>query len=992
MQTRIILGLSLALGLLHVAGCPTNAGPILNPDDVVTDCQNSDECGAGLVCQSGACAVGSCDPALELQCDGGELSDSPYCCKAWELCSTLSLQCARDPDVTGVGCPPNEPDCVPCAVDTDCPKAGQFCSGARCFDAAGRADCTSSFQCPGGERCDRTVFLCVPDQGGCTFCGSFPELCCEEGSLCSEETGFCVDVADPECEVEADCAPGTFCDSLQRCVQCDDDTDCGPGLLCNEGTGDCFSEASQCTSDDDCLGNKRCAIALQTCVVPDCEADGDCDDSRERCNLESFQCFLPPAVCTEGDEPNQATTQATALTNSSYSGLLCRGDTDVLSFPVIPAKRYTATVDFGGSGQAGITVAMLNPEGAIESSATFTSTQASVQVVGVTGESESGTFYVRVVGGNIDDDQWSYTVTVREDEPSAPADCSPAGQTEEPNATGAQATVLTAGTRAFGRCGTDDVDFYKITVQPLHGVRVTLSGFYNAEGNMNLDLYKDVAGTQSADNSRTVNDVEVVDGPEGVVDYYLKVSLGSPSGAVSDQRYSVTVEEIARPSPECDEPGEDDGQVAGAQVLTLVGSPPSLILNTPVRCNPQDVDLFRFTMPANLGGVVQLSFNHNEGNMALDLLSADGATQLATSNVSTAASEPDEQVDVPGSTSPIDYLARVRLVNPPGTNIVGQHYELRVNTFDNAQCIASEPSGDNSFGTGRCIGSWTPDTTMPCVNESTRIAEPLDPGSLATCGAAAPGTPGCGLTCGNGDDDWYRVGPMANNQVLRATLTYDPAGGLLSLVRGDLTINGSSDTITEGSTLDSDGDGLVVLSYTATGTTAKEYGVKVKPQGTTGHQLEPYALKIEVGLPCADDGEDAGSAANELPSTSTIIRDNPVLGSPFTVNTATLITPTSSRCTNDVDVYEFIAYSGEDVTVTLNQTDPSPGGMVAELYPRPDVLTQLPPAGSLIGTATHGAPYTLTNNPSTRQLFVVVKAPSGVAVTGPYSLVVSTTP
>lgn len=990
MTMRLLVASTLGLAAALVAGCPTGPGPIINPDDIIKDCQASEECGAGLVCQGGACTPGACDPLLESACDNDAL-DSKYCCKAWELCSSIALQCQRDPDVVGVGCPPDEPDCIPCENDGDCPNAGQFCSGGRCFDAAGRGDCTSSFQCPGGERCDRTVFLCVPDHGGCTFCASFPELCCEEGSLCSEETGFCVDISDAECEIEADCAPGTFCDALQRCVQCDDDTDCGPGLLCNEATGDCFSEASQCTSDEECLGNKRCALALQTCVVPDCVQDSECDDARERCNLDSFQCYLPPAVCTEGDEPNQATSQATALTALSYSGVLCRGDTDVLSFPVIAAKRYTATVDFGGSGQSGIVAAMLGTDGAIESSAVFTSTQASVQVVGVTGDAESGTFYVRVVGGNIDSDSWAYTVTVREDEPSLPADCSPAGQPEEPNATGAAATVLTTGTRSFGRCGTDDVDFYRITVPPLRSVRVTMSGFFNAEGNLNVDLYRDQAGTQSADNSRTVNDVEVVEGPEGVVDYYLKVSLGSASGAVSDQRYTLTVEEIARPSPECDETGEDDGAVAGAQVLTLTGDPAAIVLTTPVRCNPQDLDHFRFTMPPNLGGVVQLSFNHNEGNMALDLLSADGSTQLATSNVSTASSEPDEQVDIPGSTSAIDYIARVRLVTPPGTNIVGQHYELRVTTFDNSQCIASEPASDNTFGTGRCIGSWTPDTTQPCANEASRIAEPLDRGGLTGCAVAPPGSAGCGLICGNSDDDWYRVGPLEDGQVLRATLTYDPAGGLLSLVRGDLTINGANDNITEGSTLDSDGDGLVVLTFTAPAT-AKEYGVKVKPQGTTGHQLEPYALEVEVGLPCSDDEKDAGAAANELPSTSTMIRPNPVQGVNSTVDTSSFMTPGSSRCASDVDVYELIGFASEDVTVTLNQADASPDGMVAELYPRPAVLTQLPPAASLLGSATHGAPFVFANNPTTQQLYVVVKAPTGVVVTGPYSLIVATTP
>ena len=413
----------------------------------------------------------------------------------------------------------------------------------------------------------------------------------------------------------------------------------------------------------------------------------------------------------------------------------------------------------------------------------------------------------------------------------------------------------------------------------------------------------------------------------------------------------------------------------------------SVVVADIIRCNPQDVDLFKFTMPPNLGGVVQLRFEHNQGDMALDLLDATGTTVLDTSNVSNANSDPDEQVEVPGSaTDAIEYIARARLASSTG-GTTGQHYQLEVHTFDNTQCIASEPSGgDDVFQNGRCIGNFTPTRLdMPCTNDASRLAEPMDPGGLAACQAAPDGTlAGCGRMCGNSDADWVRVGVLNNDQVLHAHLDYDHTQGELALVRGTLNSNG---TVGESATADANHDGQIDLFFAAPKNQPKEYGIKVKPSGTTGHQVQQYALKVEVGLPCTDDAHDLGAASNDKPAASTPIRPNPIDGQPFTFDSS-VTDPTLSRCTNDIDVYKLISFAGEDVTVTLTPADNSPGGMVAELGTEPADLNN----AAIVVMAVQGGQSGVFSNTVTQDLFVTVRVPTGVTATGPYTLIVSTTP
>ena len=133
--------------------------------------------------------------------------------------------------------------------------------------------------------------------------------------------------------------------------------------------------------------------------------------------------------------------------------------------------------------------------------------------------------------------------------------------------------------------------------------------------------------------------------------------------------------------------------------------------------------------------------------------------------------------------------------------------------------------------------------------------------------------------------------------------------------------------------------------------------MRVKAQGTTGHQVERYVLKIEVGDECVDDVNDAGALSNEKPADSTLFRVDPQAGTPFNFTSTGL-----SRCTGDVDVLEFFSFAGEDVTVTLTQQDATPGGLVAEVGTRPASLNNpaVPLVPPVVVTAG-GAPGAFTN-------------------------------
>lgn len=977
--SRLVAVFSAVL-VVVVAGCePPPADVIDTP--VLNTCENNDQCSTGTLCVAGQCLIASCDPAIEAVCGIDSIGDGrdPDCCKTFENCNVLTLTCERDPNAIGIGCPPEDPECIPCEENRDCVADlgfQSFCSGGRCFTQAGRTDCTQDFNCPEGERCDRTEFFCVPAAGACTFCGpDFPELCCETGQVCDSVSGQCIAVGDRECEeatVDDDCRFGELCDPLGRCVQCITTEDCGPNTVCNEGTGLCESTIGVCEDDGDC--NDPFSCVRGRCEIPECVVDRDCDDNREVCT--DFTCVLPPAECEETDEPNNTPAAGTEIALATgYGGALCRGDQDFIKFPVQPQKRYSVTVTIaaGSTPFNGIALTLTDTAGAVESSATY-GTIAALPLVGVTGAAESGFFTLAVnSGGNTTRDEWAYTVVIREDDASAEADCSaPAQAGQEPNDAFAAAIALTPGAaQTFSRCGTADVDFFKVDVPELHGAEFTVDGFQNAEGNINVEIFKGASNGDLVTRGQGTGNSEVVAAPEGSVTYFARVFLFSSTGALQNQLYRVTARAVPRPEA-CDvDVGENDGAVATAATMTTGTDGDGLVSGAVAarRCNAQDIDHVRFTVPGNLGATLRLSFTHSEGDLALDLLDEAG-TQLQTVNASNAQNGA-EVLDVPQSTNAQTFIARVRLGSTAGAPITAQPWRLELGSFDAEACLVSEPSPDNAFASARCLGDFVPaGSVAACPNETARLPLPMV-GDLAACQAEPTGQ-GCFLTCGNTDNDIYRIGSLESGRTVTVRLDYATADGLLNFQLARLS-GSTLSVLTTAS--DADRDGVITLERVTSGAAAAEHAIIVRPEGATGHEGQVYALSVAVSAACIADGNESG-LGNQTAATATIVRDAPVSGEPDIVEAASL-------CTGDLDVYELFTAIGEDIAVTLRGL---PGAKVS-LATRPTNLTSLPVVVSgATATADEAGNATLSFESTRVQHYLIVERAAATGPVGNYTM------
>jgi len=978
MNSRLSLSL---LALLLAAACPKPV--IINPNPGPAVCEDNEQCSAGSLCVGGTCLIASCDPAIEDLCDLGDEAKPETCCRVFENCDDVKLECKRDPNAEGIGCPGTEPDCTPCDKGNDCFEElgfDSFCSGGRCFETAGRTECTEDFQCSNGDRCDRSNFFCVPDAGGCRFCEDFPELCCDNGQVCDEGANACIEIdVDDQCTPEtaaALCRPDQVCDASGRCVFCIDDEDCGVGTVCNIVQGKCVGAVSACNLDEDCFDiNPVLRCIDSTCAAPQCEEDGDCfGDDREVC--EGFQCVLPPAVCTETDEPNNSPQTATALPDllTGYGGTLCRGDTDFISFPVQPLKRYTVTVTVATSPFRGITATLFNSTGGRESDATFEFT-SSLPVLGVTSPDETGRFVVSVSSaGATEEDSWRYSVTVAEAAASPEPDCSanaPGVINHEPNNTAATATVLTSGTALdVTRCATNDDDFFKIAVPPQHGVQVIVDNFLNAEGNLNPALLSGPApGVAVVGQSPTGSaNIETLVSPEGVSEYIIKVALGTTVGALPSQSYRIVATTVPRPAA-CDaDLGENDDALADAEPLVLTTTD-GLVAGSvsPLRCNPQDIDLRTFTIPARLGGTLRLTSTHSSGDMKLELLSAAGAL-LLTSNAANGI----EAIDLPQALVDVDYVARVSLGSTASPNATAQTYTLSVVTFSAGSCLASEPTADNTFATARCVGAFSPGT-FPCNGPVIPVAAAA---TLVSC-EADDTDDGCYRSCGNSDLDVYRVGTLASGRTVTARLEFDPAEGDLSVEIAKVT-NGVPG-VAAASARDTDNDGLINFEFLTTNA-PKEHIITIRPQGATGHEAQLYALQLGVSDACEADEFDAG-ANNSNPATATLLRED---AAPADVDDSV----DATICNGDVaDVYEIFAFTDETITARIT----GPVGVRLRVGRRPNPLTApavtiaeriIPAGGSIDVTVV---------SPSVQQLYFTVDRPGGAGA-GDYSLVLDYTP
>lgn len=871
----------------------------------VRDCEADSECSGGNLCIDGDCVLAECNPALEEGEDrcGADVVDRAGCCRIIDNCNALTRTCVRDPSFVGPGCVDGVASCVSCLDSDDCPNGSDICADGRCHATAGLDECGQEAQCPAGAHCDLVELFCVPD--ACSRCSpELPGLCCGADEVCDAASDTCIGV-DDECTVateDVDCRPGAVCNATGRCVFCLTNDDCGPGTVCSDDVGGCVGAVSACNTDDDCIAlNPILRCIASTCAAPQCTTNEECFDPRESCT--NFQCVLPPAVCAaEADEPNNNFASAVALddVNAVYAGSLCRGDTDFISFPVQPQRRYTVTVTIANDPFGGITASLFNTTGGRESDATFGFASV-LPVLGVTGPGETGRFVVGVSAANANQlDTWRYTLTVAE-APAAPEpDCSPAGViNHEPNDSAETATALSSGAALdVSRCGADDVDFFTITVPPQHSVQVVVDNFLNDEGNLNPSLLRGPppgVAVIGQSPTGTVNS-ETLIGPEGTVDYLIKVSLATSVGALPSQSYRIVATTLPRPAA-CDvDVGEDDDAFERARPLSLTTTD-GLVAGSvsPLRCNVDDVDHHSFTLPARLGGTLRLTSTQGAGDLALQLLDAAGAVLLTSNGVSGS-----EAIDLPQALVDVPFVARVSLATTASPNSLAQPYTLSVSSFSAGVCLDDEPTADNTFATARCIGDFDVGT-FPCNGPVIPLGGPV----LAAC-AADDTADGCSRSCGSSDVDVYRIGTLAAGRSVTAHLEFDPAAGDLAVAIAKVTNGVASVDAAVGRDLDTDG---VVDFEFLTANAPKEHIILVRPQGTLGHEAQLYALAVDVSDACVDDVFDA-AGSNATPATATPLRPDPTSGEAD-------IGVDGSICSDDVDVYGLLGLQNEELTWRL---------------------------------------------------------------------------
>lgn len=573
-------------------------------------CTNRSDCAEGEICAAGVCVPGECQ----------QREDCPN--PRDQVCNEAFL-CIPDPlSPVGNQCPGGDVDC----------GLGQFCSAGSCYDTVNRTACQRPGDCGGQERCDPRSGFCVPNKGGCDRCAQYPELCCiPNEEACDPETLICRPMLQGNTcttlTVQEDCRPGERCHN-SRCVQCITDEHCGAGTRCNNATGTCVSSSS-CQQDEDCAAypGRRCAPATHQCTVPQCSEDGECTrrDARQRCNLQTLQCFLPPATCAEQHEPDDTPAQASPLSRGSGDadhegqGTLCRGDRDVMSFPVSANQRVEVLLTLIGGDTTGVQVVLDGPDGPDPLARAVLDGQTTHRLGG--NVTTAGTVYLALVGSGTEAEQWLYNVQVWL-APALRCDAEPGEPNDQPVEAGNSVLATHVTTRAL--CGNDDVDhhlfhaaantrvMFTVTHEPDPLGRFQRVELLTADGeSLEQDSYSDTL----------VVETRVV--PEAK-DLVLRVSAKGAWSSEADASdtapplvYSITITE--EPLPTCtDQAQEPNDSIKNASAMDadeIHG----------VICDVTDADWYTFTLPVPSPVAIQLSTASSE-ELILRLVDARGET------------------------------------------------------------------------------------------------------------------------------------------------------------------------------------------------------------------------------------------------------------------------------------------------------------------------------------------------------------------------------
>ena len=407
--------------------------PDAGPD--VTACERREDCEGGQVCT----AQGVCGP-----CESGGQ------CRLQERC-----------DAEARVCTPRDGWGTECTASADC-ALGRWCRQGLCRARVDVVLCPSGTrdECPSGQRCNTASLVCEEDLG-CVEdmdCGPtercnaglhacvprcFEDTVCASGERCAD--GRCV-----QCEANAECGPGLFCDAAGRCAaspRCYSDRDCGVPLACHVPSGACLPRLPPCTSDDGCAPDQRCEVGTGACVPRACQPD-------------TF-------------EPNDSVATASPVSASRYLGLtLCPDDVDHFSIALERGDQLGVNVEADAFSEPAFSTSLQDASGRVLASGRLRATHVAAV---------PGTYTVRIAaeGGVPRSYDVGFFLSL-----GTPCD----DDAHEPNDTPGTARALVEGSAVEGMLCPRDRDYFQLPVPEGRGARVALSGYIAASGLLRLCL------------------------------------------------------------------------------------------------------------------------------------------------------------------------------------------------------------------------------------------------------------------------------------------------------------------------------------------------------------------------------------------------------------------------------------------------------------------------------------------------------------------------
>jgi len=278
--------------------CPI--GSVCTWGACIAGCHADRDCADGMICDTTVQPAGAC-----YECLSDADCTSPATCRSHQCqvdCSTI--QCQAPTPV----CLPHNGACVQCAGKADC-VLGQVCQANACVTG-----CATDADCP-GRHCDPT------GTGACADCVTDDQ--CPSGQKCL--SGTC---GVPPCNVDGDCAFGTYCQPLLKQCQplpsgaCTSGK-CGIGQACDTLTRKCIPTCGVgcnfwgdspdrtmcvdgacygCQADADCNG---VPCSPQDRMCHGCQSDGDCATAGWLCDKASGACHqcLKAPDCKDAANP-----------------------------------------------------------------------------------------------------------------------------------------------------------------------------------------------------------------------------------------------------------------------------------------------------------------------------------------------------------------------------------------------------------------------------------------------------------------------------------------------------------------------------------------------------------------------------------------------------------------------------------------------------------------------------------------------------------------